>query len=122
MSIKKWYEDHRAIGMRCILRNTPHRTSVIGSLSRVTIASNGNSFYIEGMNSNDTYNSCQIAQGDKTAYDDKGQPVPDDVVVKVWIEHLDQSMTFIMVAQQVFDNWEWVRSYQVQGMIVKEEE
>ncbi|MBL4753835.1 MAG: hypothetical protein JKY52_09635 [Flavobacteriales bacterium] len=80
--MSEWHEDERAIGLKVIFTNDPNfNTWATGSLHKVSVEQIHDYFFDED---GGHYKYCRLAQGDKTPYDGKGQPVPDDVMVAVW--------------------------------------
>lgn len=88
--------DQRAIGLKCLFWSVQSPPTVY--VSNKHILSNNfigvlhvvypdKEFPFVGITDDGLRGSseyCRIAQGDKTAYDGKGQPVPDGVIVEYW--------------------------------------
>ena len=71
------WADKRAIGLKCYLWR------ISGEWKESILAEVRRGSYFIGEDGFDSYH-CRIAQGEKTPYDGKGQPVPDGVVIDVW--------------------------------------
>jgi len=78
--------DPRMIGQKCIFSDGIHDQE--GILTEVLTDGSTNPFMSER---GYFYEYCELALGDKTPYDGKGQPVPDGVVVKVWCDNTEGS-------------------------------
>ena len=72
--------DPGMIGLKCIFSDGIHDQE--GILTEVLTDGSTNPFMSER---GYFYEYCRLAQGDKTPHDGSGQPVPDGVVVKVWL-------------------------------------
>ena len=75
------WTDKRAIGLKCWFSEPPkpeeYRDNFIGMVQ-------GGRF-LAFMNT--AFSNCRIAQGEKTPYDGKSQPVPDGVLVTLWLDN-----------------------------------
>lgn len=119
--VMQWYEDERAIGLKCWFNDTCLKDEVLGEFKGIhsdrTYASSPfvGEDYRDGLDG--FYEHCRLAQGDKTPYDGKGQPVPDGVMVKVW--HFNKALVkdsqhFVWTQKAEATNWRLVTHYQVQ--------
>jgi len=72
--------DPRMIGLKCFFRTYESSPEWVGELSAVMQSEDTKFCDVEGCFSN----YCRLAQGEKTHYDGKGQPVPDGVLLNIW--------------------------------------
>jgi len=115
--IKQWFEDERAIGLKCWFSSKHiYEGESASILTRVKEPDDG-TFLFESDDMVPLFPNCRIAQGDKTPYYGNGQPVPDEVTVRLWLTE-DASHQTEGLAQD-FD-WSWegegdIIHYQVQA-------
>ncbi len=113
--------DPRAIGLKYWFKQYFYSDEVANILFRVDVAQELQFVTPPDVTS---YKYCRIAQGDKTAYDGKGQPVPDGVIVRVWFDDNKEWST-----EGLVENYSWhnqlkhhtITHYEVQEMPVEQE-
>lgn len=113
--------DPRMIGLKCWFWNNYPKESSVDVLVKVGNNAIGTPLFFTE-NNKDTYYSCRLAQGDKTPYDGKGQPVPapDGVEVKVWRDYFGKKLlTEIKLSQDVMWSQGSITHYQVQEQKVE---
>jgi len=107
----KWYEDSRAIGLRCKFWNGDESNCVISTFS--SYKETKFPFFSPVGDYAGDYANIELIQGYKTPYNGKGQPIPDDIKVKVFFD------------DKIFDNrlsqnYDWkdpfITHYQVLGL------
>jgi len=80
MKKQSWWEDNRAIGLKCIFWDDNEENTHTSLLGEVDFKHNFSYTSQSGLN----FKHIELIQGDKTPYDGKGQPVPDGVFVKIY--------------------------------------
>lgn len=108
------WTDERAIGLKCWANDPSIKKEVLGQFVRINPTYSNYPYEVNDVIDSvaGCYESCRLAQGEKTKYDGKGQPVPDGVMVEVWFINGDSSI-------YLSDNWIWnitgdILYYQVQ--------
>ena len=80
----EWYKDKRAILLLCWFWNEDGNAPKLLTLKEVDF----DPVFNEGIefccSEGRWWKHCRLAQGERTIYDGKGQPVPDNIMLDVW--------------------------------------